>query len=187
MTRPRFDAAGFEALQGRSIAAWSGIEMAFVDGEDDAEPLFEDDALPLRQLMYVDLRLQDGDVVRVVTHQNDAAFGLSVAGGDADMAAELEGIFRWATLVDLPTGLVQGVRCRQEVTPRDSVVPYPLVGEVELTVAGRSVLLVAGEVYAGQEGRFVLGWLDESVLLFTDPGAADRLSWRPERGPVGVV
>src|SRR5262245_55334704 len=74
-------------------------------------------------------------------------------------------------LPELPTGEVRGVA----VTVEDGI-----IAEVELRVGETSLLLIAGEAYGET------GWhrYDESVLVFTDPAAADRMTWTPARAPV---
>jgi hypothetical protein len=56
-----------------------------------------------------------------------------------------------------------------------------MLAEVTLAIAGRELLLIAGETSENWDGGFDLLRFDESVLVFTDPTVADRLDWRPAR------
>jgi hypothetical protein len=74
-----------------------------------------------------------------------------------------------ASLESLPTGLVERLELHLESASGYCV-------EVLLTISGRPLLIVAGDVV---EGR--VGWLDEELLVFEDPSDAERVSWRNPR------
>ncbi|MFD0973036.1 hypothetical protein ACFQ3X_30935, partial [Plantactinospora endophytica] len=56
-----------------------------------------------------------------------------------------------------------------------------ILAEVVLHVQGRSLLLMAGELYESAQQRLVFTRCDESVLVFTDLSAAESVDWVPER------
>jgi hypothetical protein len=84
------------------------------------------------------------------------------------------GSFRAGTYTELPAGKVTAISLTSDA---DRV----LVLEARLTVGGHDLLLVAGELYEGVTGGLTYAWGDESVLAFTDAGAADRVPWDPPR------
>jgi hypothetical protein len=51
------------------------------------------------------------------------------------------------------------------------------LARIALTIDGRDLLLVAGEVYETWSGVLDVHRLDESVLVFTDPAEAETVRW----------
>ena len=82
------------------------------------------------------------------------------------------GIYRLRTLSELPTGEVDGV---------STFLDDDVLAEVVLHIQGRPLLLMAGELHESMRGQLALVRGDESVLVFTDPSAADSVAWVPER------
>jgi hypothetical protein len=67
--------------------------------------------------------------------------------------------------------------------PCSGVVDDNILAEVVLTIHGRLLLLLllAGEVHESAGDRLELVRLDECVLVFTDPSAAESVDWIPDR------
>ena len=155
----------FEALSGRTVLAWDGIEMALSE-RPPAGIQFSDPRVPFLQLVWVHLVLDNGSVI-ISTYQGDAWFGLQLSDSDPFGADDCSGIYRWRPL-DLPTGRVGSVQV---------VVEEGTLSRIALDVGGRDLLLVAGEVYETWTDELEVHRLDESVLLFTDPADAQKVRW----------
>ncbi len=171
----------FGQLRGQQITAWTGVEMALREEGAAGGPQFEDPAVPCLQLLALRAALGDGTFATVGTYQDDSAWGLwlrRAAGGDSvDWAGTAE-TYRVRTLSELPTGEVDGV----STFLAEEVLAEEVLAEVVLHIRGRPLLLMAGEVYESAQERMVFTRCDESVLVFTDPAAAEALDWVPERG-----
>ncbi|MFC4017076.1 hypothetical protein ACFOW4_03850 [Micromonospora sp. GCM10011542] len=138
-------------------------------------PQFEDRAVPCLQLLTLGASLGDGTFVTVGTYQDDSAWGLWLRGAASDYSADwagMAGIYRMRTLSELPTGEVDGV---------STFLDEEVLAEVVLHIQGRPLLLMAGELYEFAQERLVFTRCDESVLVFTDPSAAESVDWVPER------
>ncbi|RZS44976.1 hypothetical protein EV193_101857 [Herbihabitans rhizosphaerae] len=158
----------FASLRGRRVDAWDGVEMALRENG----PQFEDPRVPCLQLLSVRASLDDDSAVSVTTYQNDAVFGLVVRSEAQLDEGHWDGIYRVRQLTELPTGRVEQVAV---------VVDEGVLAEVRLLIDARPLLLMAGELHETVTGDLVFHRLDESVLAFTDPAAADRVSWTPPR------
>jgi hypothetical protein len=159
----------FTALRGRTVHTWTGVEMAFFEDP----PRFEDPRAPFLQLVTLDATL-DGEVFSIVTYQDDDRWGLWTqppgrGGGN--------GIYRERHLPELPTGRIDDVTVRLE---------HDVLAEVLFRIGSRPLLLLAGEAYEDWGGNLYFCRLDESVLAFTDPAAADTIPWRGEPRPETV-
>lgn len=154
--------AGFLDLRDSVVGSWQGVEMAVRDGG------FGGPDVPCLQLwaLYTDT----GTVID--TYQDDDVFGLWARPGTA-VAVEEPG-YRLRALTELPTGRVGSVTVHLD---------GDVLAEVRFRIGGQDLLLIAGEAHEDRSGRLVWHRLDESVLAFTDPGAADRMRWVPPRGP----
>ncbi|MHA3702906.1 hypothetical protein ACXR2U_12080 [Jatrophihabitans sp. YIM 134969] len=161
----------FERLRGDVVAAWSGTEWALDGGEDGTPAVFEHPAVPFQQLWALDLVLAAGGRRTVRTYQDGTAFGLYV--GEPLTPPPPGGMARPARLA-LPTGRLDVLDVR---------IDDDVVAEVLLGVAGREVLLLAGEVEPTRGGGLEFVRCDESVLVFDDPAVADTVSWRRPRSP----
>jgi hypothetical protein len=161
----------FGRLRGRRITSWTGVEMALREESAEGVPQFEDPAVPCRQLLSLDASLDDGSVVRVGTYEDDTRWGLRLHPAAAEYA--VGGIYRRRALPELPTGEIGGV---------STFVDEGVLAEVVLRIQGRPLLLMAGELYESGKGPLLsFVRLDESVLAFTDPSAADSVAWVPAR------
>ncbi|GAA0454015.1 hypothetical protein Aca07nite_66600 [Actinoplanes capillaceus] len=167
----RDQAAVFLALRGRVVGSWQGVEMA-VRGGDEGEPEYEGPDVPCLQLLLLDAVMADGAAVSIDTYQNDCYFGLW-----AKPQARCEGDdwgrgYRRRALTELPTGPVEEVSVYLD---------GEILAEVSLRIAGRELLLVAGESDEDWSGELTWRRLDESVLVFTDPEAVAKVRWVPDR------
>jgi hypothetical protein len=136
-------------------------------------PQFEDPAVGCLQLLVLSATLTDATLVGASTYQDDHGWGLwPLPRSPIGNLAERNGVYRMRTLPELPTGKVDGVSV---------VVDEGVLAEVVLSIRGRRLLLMAGEVYESGHGRLQFVRLDESVLVFTDPLAAESVDWIPDR------
>jgi hypothetical protein len=165
----------FAQLRGRQITSWIGVEMALREEGADGGPQFADPAVPCLQLLTLRASFADGTLVTVGTYQDDCGWGLWLRDAASDHSAGLAdaaGIFRMRVLSGLPTGEVGSV---------ETFLDVGVLAEVVLRVQGRPLLLIAGEMHEDIQARLVFTRCDESVLVFTDPLAAESLDWVPER------
>jgi hypothetical protein len=156
---------------GSDVRGWRGMEMA-VRGETEPDIEFSSHEAPCLQLAYLTAELDDADVVTVDTYQDDGGFGLRWLPGQEPSRADDDGIFRWRSLPELPTGYVETVLVRVE---EDVIV------ELSLLIGGHPLLLVAGEAWENWDGSITWHRFDESVLAFTDPSKAEAIQWIPSR------
>ncbi|MFI5932868.1 hypothetical protein [Actinoplanes sp. NPDC051494] len=161
----------FGDLRGRRVEAWTGVEMALRE-DVGGRPQFEDPSVPFLQLLSLSARFADGSSLDVGTYQDDNAWGLWPRPASGRDRARWEGIFRWRELPELPTGAIDDVVVTEDEDQ---------LAEVLLRVRGRPLLMLAGEVYEQMDGRLTFARLDESVLVFTDPAAADSVVWGTAR------
>jgi hypothetical protein len=165
----------FGQLRGEQITAWTGVEMALREEIATSGPQFEHPAVPCLQLLTIGASLGDGTFVTVGTYQDDSAWGLCLRRAASDYSADwagMAGIYRLRTLSELPTGEVDGV---------STYLDEGVLAEVVLHIRGRALLLMAGELYESAQERLVFTRCDESVLVFTNPAAAESVDWIPER------
>ena len=166
--------AAFSALRGEIIDSWQGLEMA-VRGGDERNPEYNGVGVPCLQLLALDALNATGAEVNITTYQNDSSFGLSAKAGTISEGDDWSRGYRRRLLTELPTGFIQEV----SVYLDDDV-----LAEVSIRLADRELLLVAGESEERRSGGLEWHRLDESVLVFTDPGEAERVRWIPSRGPL---
>jgi hypothetical protein len=162
-----------EALLGTRITGWTAVEMAIVDVGPDGSPLFEVVGIDCLQLWRLELETADG-LKAITAYQNNDLWGLQIDSAAQRSVHEVDGIFRRRRLSELPTGDVEAVTVRRAVPTLD-------VAEVELEVNGATVTLVAGEIEEHVSAQLSFRWLDESVLVFTDPYSPASISWTPPR------
>lgn len=168
----REQASRFEALVGLTVGGWRGIEMALYGGEDRGDAVFSDPRAPFQQFQLLQMELNGGRTALVDAYQDDDGWGLWLTDREPRWGGHY-GIYREVRPA-LPTGPIRSV----VVELYDG-----LLAEVRLTIDDQKLLLVAGETCENWDGDFDLHWLDESVLVFTDPAAADSLTWIPTRPP----
>ncbi|MFC4080080.1 hypothetical protein [Amycolatopsis samaneae] len=167
----------FTALRGTHVRSWTGVEMALREETPDG-PQFEDPDVPCLQLLSLHAEL-DSTTTYFATHQDDDVWGLWLPSPTDAQRQDAErndwhGIYRARPLAELPTGRVDQVAL---------VTDEQVVAEVLLHIDGRPLLLLAGELYETAGDTLRYHRLDESVLAFTDPGAAGELNWTPPRQP----
>jgi hypothetical protein len=164
-------ARALESLRGRSVERWGGVELALWGAAED-DPRFGDATLPCLHLFGLQAVLTDGAVLSIDTAQDDAYFGLRTSPEARFDSGHWEGIYRRRALPELPVGQVEQVA----VFAAEGV-----LAEVDLRIDGRPLLLVAGELDGTPEDGLLLHWLDDSVLAFTEPGAAGHATWTMSR------
>lgn len=168
----------FASLRGRRVESWVGVEMALREDVVGGGPQFDDPEVPCLQLWGLQASLDDGSALSVHTYQDDACFGLwtdqEYVHDKLQDRGLWDGIYRWRPLTELPTGEVE--RVAVFVDDVDGV-----LAEVHLRVGGQPLLLVAGELEETWEGGLIFRRLDESVLVFTDPAAVERVPWTSSR------
>ncbi|MEU4240494.1 hypothetical protein [Actinoplanes sp. NPDC026619] len=163
----------FDRLRGRWVKAWSGVEMALrEEAALGGGPQFEDPAVACLQMLVLGAHLSDDSFVTVGTYQDDDVWGLRLGQQTNYASAEWTGIYRLRGLPELPIG---------EINDVSVLLDEELLAEVVLRIHGQPVLLMAGEVYESAENRLSLVALDESVLVFTDPSAAESSEWVPKQ------
>lgn len=177
----------FAELRGRHVASWIGVEFALREDVPGIGPQFHDPQVPCLQLSGLQAMLDDGGLFTVGTYEHyvrDAVCGLwrhqEFDGRIQDPSrwADPGGGTRWRVLSELPAG------------PVDEVTVYGdegVLAEVLLVIGGRPLLLMAGELYETWTDDLEFHRLDESVLVFTDPAAAELISWStPRRGLTAI-
>ena len=155
-------------LLGSEITRWVGTDYSI--GSDD-EPEFLDDSSPFRQLSQLHAELSHGTVLRLWNYQNDEVFGVGLQWGDGTLPYT-DAWSREADLRALPVGIVE----RLELHVDDSIRSEGDTIEVQLTIGGRELLVVAAEVVETRTGP-TYAWGDESFFTFTDPAAAAEVEW----------
>ena len=164
----------FAALEGRRVERWSGIEMAAREEGPDGRPVFAEVSVACIQMMVLDLELDGGEPLTMLTRQNELGWGIwTTPGNGPDQTREWDGIYRWRTLPELPPGTITRVELRFSDEGD--------VGELLLHVEGTPLLLVAAEIHETASVRLELHVPDESILVFTDVAAADAISWLGDR------
>jgi len=83
-----------------------------------------------------------------------------------------DGIYRWRSFPELPTGSVDHVAL---------FLDQHLLAEVHFRIGARPLALVAGELEERHDGGLTFQRLDESVLAFTDSVAVERVPWNTAR------
>ncbi|WP_439656239.1 hypothetical protein ACSHWB_27840 [Lentzea sp. HUAS TT2] len=176
----------FASLRGAHVESWIGVEFALREDVPDAGPhVFHDPAVPCLQLWGL-LAVLEGGRFGVGTYEHYDHCGLwrpqweefEARVQDPQWWREPGHGTRWRVLSELPAG------------PVDEVTVYGdegVVAEVSLMVGGRPLLLIAGELYETWTDDLEFHRLDESVLAFTDPGAADRVAWTTPRQDLRVL
>lgn len=170
----------FAELRGRRVESWVGVEWALREDVPGSGPRFLDPAVPCLQLWGLQAVLDGGGLFSVCTYDNDTLCGLW-RNRHADFETKLQNPRRWdepghgtswRALSELPVGQVEQVTAFAD---------HGMLAEVSLMIGGRPLLLVAGELYETWEDTLDFHRLDESVLVFTDLGAAEGISWKPPR------
>lgn len=155
----------FEALAGTTVSAWGGVEMALRDSSPDG-PQFAAPEVSFLQLTWLRLTT-DLQEHTVSVYQDNSHFGLRLQPFGLPTLDDCSGIFRWRDL-DLVTGHVDAVNVAFD---------EGTLARVALTIDGRDLLLIAGEVYETWAGTLEVHRLDGSVLVFTDPSDAETVHW----------
>lgn len=163
------------------------MEFALREDVPGSGPQFHDPKVPCLQLWGLQAVFDDGGLFTVGTYEHyvrDAVCGLwrnqefDGRVQDPERWDDPVGGTRWRVLSELPVGLVDEVT----VYGDDGV-----LAEVLLVLGGRPLLLMAGELYETWTDELEFHRLDESVLVFPDPAAAELISWiTPRRGLAAI-
>jgi hypothetical protein len=155
-------AVPISSLAGGVVTCWQGTEMALAEGRGADEPRWEDPGIPFLQLINLDLQLDDGRALRLVSHIDDGSgfHGFQLFELEAWPAlavrADPTSIYRDRPLPCLPSGEVEIAKCRHDG-------PNAIV-EMRFAVSGAEIRLLAAEVDE-HDGTLRILEPDESVLL----------------------
>ncbi|MBX3195467.1 MAG: hypothetical protein KF727_10300 [Microbacteriaceae bacterium] len=159
-------------LAGSTITRWVGLDESA--GTDD-ELIFIDRGAPFQQLGALRVEREHEAPLDFGGYQNDDVFGLSLKVSDGSPQFQSE----WSRVADLshlPIGKVDQLEVRID----DRAGTWADLIEVQLSVSGTAVLIVAAEIYPTDDVPDYY-WADESFFVFADPTAADAVEWAHER------
>jgi hypothetical protein len=168
----------WRSLIGLTISQWYGMDQRYEDS--NGQPVFVTNGSPFRVLSQLRLQTTTRGTFDFGIYQNDQTFGLSLRPVDGGPMNESQWN-READLSALPVGKVESLEAHLDSTERSE---SDLI-EVSLTIAGRTVLIVAAEIMPGLT-QLEYGWGEEDFFVFTDPVAADRIEWRSPRNYFAV-
>lgn len=166
--------ARWASLLGAAIRRWDGCQTN-VGTDDDVVFQGIDSLFGVHSCVTIDL--DTDDTIEFSTYTSGDASGLRLLGDRRECAPVAWR--RHADLAALPVGHIDRVEVRldaREVPPGTRGPSQGVVVEALLEIEGRSVLLVAAQVYAGR-GAPEYGWGDEDVFVFTDPAEVDAVPW----------
>jgi hypothetical protein len=173
-----------KSLLGCDVESIDAVEEAIRGSEAAGLPKFRDDRFPFLQCVFVELKLGDGRFVVFHTNQADDIFAVGI---EVRQATSIEphwndshrdgepSIHRVAPDLGFSLGRAEGAEAR----PSDK----GGWSEVELSFAGRRVLLKAGEVCED----FSVSELDENILLFLNAEDASSMSYNPPGRWIPIV
>jgi hypothetical protein len=154
-----------KGLEGCVIQEWSGIEMAVREVGPEGVPQWYDDAVPVLQLVRLDLRLPNGHVASIATYQNDIHWGLRRRDNPSPsllLSRTQDSIYRERLIDELPTGIIKSVEVVLDASAEGDI------SNVNLQVGGHTVSLRAAEVDERCDGSLIIVSPDESVLVQVD-------------------
>ncbi len=161
-------------LHGQEIVRWVATEMALSGGDfcvnDETTVtgwagstcvVWQDDSIPYRQFVQIDMELVDGRIVSLVSLPQD---GTNLYGLDLVLSCVLPehresehgGIYRVQELNDFPKGRISVRSIRRDEKLN--------VLEAELTFCDGTVRFLSAEIYE-RDGGYVIVEQDESVLV----------------------
>jgi hypothetical protein len=150
-------------LTGRVVTRWSGTEMALAEGRENRGVCWEDSAVPFLQFTHLDLQIDTGQVLRLLSQIEDGSshHGFYLEEIDEPGALRVSddptSIFRDRTLTELPLGEIRIVDLRQDG-------PNAIV-EIRLALSDSEIRLVAAEVYEEHDDSLRVVERDESILI----------------------
>jgi hypothetical protein len=162
----------FRSLQSTQIDSWAGLEYAIWVEGPDGHPVFRRPDISCLQFDWLVIRSTGRPPQKIGTYQNDTDWGLRIDPWTGQVPTS-EGICRWLDPVDLPVGAVESLEIH--------VSEQGDVAELLMSVGGSPLPLMAAEMSETSTTTIRYVSDDESVLVFTDPQAADRLKWMPPR------
>ncbi|MGJ7558927.1 hypothetical protein ACSFBI_33700 [Variovorax sp. RB3P1] len=170
-------------LDGQVVISWTGCEMALSDNGtwvlDNAglesfqsgEVQWSHPAVPHLQMIEVVLSMDDGRNLSLLSQHEDGTgvHGLYLLSGphtSPQLTTPESGIYRARELGELPTGPMQVLELRRDVS--NSII------EMVLRVNSSVIRFLSGEVYERDGNRFEIIEVDESILIQVD-GKKPRL------------
>jgi hypothetical protein len=147
--------SGLDALNGHTVTAWSGIEMA-LEERGRGGHVWTDPGVPMLQLSYLHGATSAGGF-SLATAEDDATWGLYLleAGEEDTETFDAQSPFRRRDLTELPTGRISGLQVEME---GDNI------AAVTFDVDGANLSLRAGKVSA-DGGTFTVQPMDEAILV----------------------
>lgn len=164
----------FNALQGKTVKRWVGIEMALRD-TDDCIPEYRHPTVNYLQMSRIDAELKEVPTARFMTSQDNDIFGLIRFDGLADIPTsdheDRSGFYCPREILELPVGKIDEV----------SVVGLTqVISEVHFRIAGQRVSMYAGEIYEDRELNYEVRFLDECILVQVDGTRPEAMSFSPD-------
>ncbi|GAB5520216.1 MAG: hypothetical protein RhofKO_24670 [Rhodothermales bacterium] len=164
------------SLRGSYVDKWIGAETAIIEGNETEPSQFVHSDVPCIQVGALYLRFREREPMKFTTYQDDDIWGIRISrveNNDELVPRSASGHlpFRTRHLPDLPAGHLQDVTVTSDGSSG-------VIAEVVLNIEGQDILLVAGEIYEMWDGGVEFARLDESILLFPDPKAAQLIEWR---------
>jgi hypothetical protein len=149
------------------------VEAALRENVAGSGPQFDDPAVPCLQLFGLQPFLDGDTALSVTTYQDDTKFGLRTSPESGFLDEwQWDGIYRRRSLTELPVGQIEQVAL---------FVDNGVVAEVHLRIGAQPLLLIAGEVDETLAGELLFHRLEESILAFIDPTAAEHVPWTTPR------
>lgn len=140
--------------------------MALAGDEDRLPIRWEDPSIPFLQFIWLDLQLDTGQVLRLISQMEDGSghHGFYLKEMDElpglQVSDDPSSIFRDRALTELPLGELEIVELRMD-GPNATV-------EMRLALSGSELRLGAAEVYEEHDGSVRIVELDESILIQLD-------------------
>lgn len=146
--------SALEGLNGHTVTAWSGIEMAL--DERAGGHVWRDPAVPMLQLNYLHGATSAGGF-SLATAEDDDTWGLYLleSGEEDTEEFDADAAFRRRDLTELPTGRISDLQIEMD---GDNI------AVITFDVDGKGVSLRAGKVVA-EDGAFTVRPMDEAILV----------------------
>ncbi len=146
--------SALEALNGHTVTAWDGIELAF--DERKAGHVWSDPGAPMLQLSYLHAATSAGGFA-LATAEDDDTWGLYLleAGEQDTEEFDADAPSRRRGLTELPTGRISGLEVEMEGGN---------IAAITFDVDGANVSLRAGKVLA-DGGKFTVQPMNEAILI----------------------
>lgn len=161
-----------EQLQGCVVKRWVAIEGAVRESDCNGRPQWHDESVPFLQLERLDIHLSTGEVISIITYQNNDRWGL--CRDDRLDRLKLDpstsnSVFRVRELDELPLDEIFSV---EVLVDREGD-----ISDLRLEIGDVRVRLKTGEVYEQYDGTLMISPRDESILVQVNgkmPGKDDE-------------